>query len=103
MHSTAAALTQRASTSETPVTPDRILDAPLPDLLAETGVEILDSSITDRSFFGAVVQRKSGETYLAMPAGRSELEHDTVARYLIAQAFDVDLPELPPPFVTAVA
>ena len=83
------------------LSPAQVLDAPLDVLLAETGVEIFDSSITDRSFFGAVVQRKSGETVLAMPAGRSKLEHDTMARYLIARAFDVDLPELPPPFVTS--
>lgn len=80
--------------------PDYLLDAPLGDLLTEAGVEIIDSSIADAGFFGAVVQRKTGETYLAMPTGRSELEHDTVARYLIAQAFEVDLPQLPPPFVT---
>lgn len=79
----------------------QVLDAPLDVLLAETGVEIVDSSIADRSFFGAVVQHKSGETYLAMPTGRSELEHDTMARYLIAQAFDVDLPELLAPFATS--
>ena len=81
----------------------RLMDAPLDDLLAETGVELVDSSITDREFFGAVVQRKSGEMYLTMPTGRSRLEHDTVARYLIAQAFDVDLPDLPPPFSTTAA
>jgi hypothetical protein len=82
------------------LSPTQVLDASLDDLLATAGVEIVDSSIADRGFFGAVVQRKSGETYLAMPTGRSELEHDTVARYLIAQAFGVDLPQLPPPFQT---
>jgi len=82
-------------------TPDHLLDAPLPELLADLDVELVDSSITDRTFFGAVVQRKSGDLLLAMPTGRSELEHDTVARYLIAQAFDVDLPDLPAPFVTS--
>ncbi|MER5584083.1 hypothetical protein ABT090_20925 [Streptomyces asoensis] len=85
------------------LSPAQVLDTPLGDLLAAAGVEIFDSSIADRSFFGAVVQRKNGETILAMPSGRSELEHDTMARYLIAQAFDVDLPELPPPFATARA
>ena len=90
-----AAMTPAAS-----VTPELVLDAPLDVLLAETGVEIVDSSITDREFFGAVVQRKSGETYLAMPIGRSEREHDTIARYLIAQAFHVDLPQLAEPFET---
>jgi hypothetical protein len=79
---------------------DHLLDAPLPDLLAETGVELFESSIADAEFFGAVVQRKSGEIILSMPAGRSELEHDTMARYLIAQVFDVSLPQLPPPFTT---
>lgn len=83
------------------LTAARLMDAPLADLLAETGVDIIDSSITDREFFGAVVQRGSGALLLTMPAGRSELEHDTVARYLLAQVFDVDLPELPAPFVTS--
>ena len=83
------------------LSPDRILDAPLADLLAEAGAEIVPSSIADREFFGAAVQRRSGELYLSMPTGRSELEHDTVARYLIAQVFDVVLPELPGPFVTS--
>lgn len=82
------------------LSPAQVLDAPLDALLATAGVEIVDSSINDRGFFGAVVQRKTGETYLTMPTGRSELEHDTVARYLIAQAFSVDLPQLPPPFET---
>ncbi|MFI1166525.1 hypothetical protein ACH4UM_23715 [Streptomyces sp. NPDC020801] len=82
------------------LSPDHLLDAPLDALIAETGVEIIDSTITDAAFFGAVVQRKTGEVLLAMPTGRTELEHDTVARYLLAQVFDVDLPELPAPFVT---
>ncbi|MEU0818904.1 hypothetical protein [Streptomyces mirabilis] len=83
------------------ISPTRLLDTPLPQLLNEASVILVDSSITDRGFFGAVVQRKGGELLLAMPAGRSELEHDTVARYLLAQVFDVDLPQLPAPFVTS--
>ena len=82
------------------LSPDHLLDAPLDALLAETRTEIVASSITDAEFFGAVVQRKSGEVYLSMPTGRSELEHDTIARYLLAQVFNVDLPQLPPPFET---
>jgi hypothetical protein len=84
---------------KTPTT-DRLLDAPLPQLLAELGVELFDSSIADAGFFGAVVERKSGELLLSMPTGRSDLEHDTMARYLLAQAFDVALPKLPAPFAT---
>jgi hypothetical protein len=81
-------------------TPAEILDTPLPELLTETGVELFDSSIADASFCGAVVQRKKGGILLAMPTGRSQIETDIVARYLIAQVFDVDLSELPPPFTT---
>jgi len=94
-----ASMTPAASDTPT-LSPELVLDAPLGALLAEAGIEIVASSITDAEFFGAVVQRKSGETYLTMPTGRSELEHDTIARYLIAQAFDVDLPKLPEPFAT---
>lgn len=77
-----------------------ILDTPLPQLLAENGVELFDSSIADASFCGAVVQRKKGGVLLAMPKGRSQMETDIVARYLIAQVFDVELSELSPPFTT---
>lgn len=80
-----------------------ILDTPLPRLLARTNVEMTDSSISDRTFFGAVVERKGGRLLLAMPTGRSEREHDTVARYLLAKVFNVDLPDLPPPFTTELA
>jgi hypothetical protein len=82
-------------------TADYLLDAPLADLLAESRVQLVDSSISDRTFFGAVIQHRDGDLVLAMPTGRSELEHDTVARYLLAQVFDVDLPQLPAPFVTS--
>ena len=78
-----------------------ILDTPLGDLLAGLGVDLYPSSVSDRAFFGAVGRRKSGRLFLAMPPGRSEFEHDTTARYLLAKALDVDLPDLPPPFITA--
>lgn len=79
---------------------DHLMDTPLPVLINELGVTLIDSSITDREFFGAVVQRKTGELLLTMPRDRSELEHDTVARYLLAQALGVKVPEMPEPIVT---
>ncbi|MER6534341.1 hypothetical protein ABT215_11120 [Streptomyces sp900105755] len=79
---------------------DHLLDTPLPQLLAELDVDAYDSSISDRTFFGAVGRRSSGQLFLALPRGRSDFERDTTARYLLAQAFDVDLPDLPPPFET---
>lgn len=80
---------------------DHLMDTPLPVLVNELGVTLIDSEISDRDFFGAVVQRKTGELLLTMPRNRSELEHDTVARYLLAQAFGVQVPEMPAPFVTS--
>ncbi|WP_405524629.1 hypothetical protein OG426_16190 [Streptomyces canus] len=79
---------------------DHLMDAPLPVLINELGVTLIDSEITDREFFGAVVQRKTGELLLTMPRNRSELEHDTVARYLLAQAFGVPVPEMSAPIKT---
>jgi hypothetical protein len=104
VNTVAPAQTTGTASSVTPaLSPAQVLDAPLDNLLTTAGVELVDSTITDREFFGAVVQRKSGEMLLTMPTGRSELEHDTVARYLIAQAFDVNLPDLPAPFITTAA
>ncbi|MFF9285233.1 hypothetical protein [Streptomyces griseosporeus] len=79
---------------------DHLMDTPLPVLLNELGVTLFDSDIADREFFGAVVERKTGELILSMPRGRSELEHDTVARYLLAQVLGVDVPPMPAPIVT---
>lgn len=79
---------------------DHLMDAPLPVLMNELGVTLFDSSITDAEFFGAVVERKTGELILTMPSGRSELEHDTVARYLLAQALGVPVPPMSAPIVT---
>jgi hypothetical protein len=66
------------------VTPDPLLDTPLPQLLAAHGVELVDSQIADRTFFGAFVERRDGSRILAMPSGRPAFERDTVARMLLA-------------------
>lgn len=100
LKTTCPAPARPAATPATSVTAARILDAPLDQLLAENRAQVVDSAITDSGFIGAVIQHKSGEIVLAMPTGRSDLEHDTAARYLLAQVFDVGLPQLPAPFVT---
>ncbi|MFE2486007.1 hypothetical protein ACFXGR_22455 [Streptomyces mirabilis] len=79
------------------VTPTRLLDAPLPQLLDELDVLLVDSSITDRGFFGAVVERRDGQLILAMPAGRSTFERDTVARMLLGEALGVGSAPVPEP------
>ena len=80
---------------------DHLLDAPLPQLLAELDVELVDSSITDAGFFGALVERGDGSRLLSMPPGRSDFERDTAARMLLAERFDIDAPPVPAPLAVS--
>lgn len=74
-----------------------ILDTSLPDLLNAFDVELVDSSITDAGFFGALVERRDGSRLLSMPPGRSAFERDTAARMLLAEGFGLDSPPVPAP------
>jgi hypothetical protein len=78
-----------------------LLDAPLPQLLAEHRVELVDSSITDATFFGALVERRDGSLLLSMPVGRSAFERDTAARMLLAEGLGLDAPPVPAPLEVA--
>ncbi|PVC73492.1 hypothetical protein [Streptomyces sp. CS081A] len=69
----------------TPLTVDRLLSAPLPELLASSGAEIIDSSIQDAGFYGAAVQRRDGGISLHLPTGRSAAERDIMARQLVGR------------------
>ncbi|MFF8659500.1 hypothetical protein [Streptomyces huasconensis] len=80
---------------------DRLLDAPLPQLLAEYGVDLFDSSITERGFLGAFVEGEDGRRALSMPRGRSEFERDTVARMLLAEGLGLEAPPLPAPLIAS--
>lgn len=63
---------------------DYLLDTPLADLLADLDVQLVDSSLTDATFFGVFLERRDGSRILAMPSGRSAFERDTAARMLLA-------------------
>ncbi|MEU5572698.1 hypothetical protein [Streptomyces coeruleorubidus] len=73
------------------------MSAPLPHLLAELDVELVDSSITDAGFYGAFVVDRDGFRILSMPTGRSVFERDTAARMLLAEGFGLDAPPVPAP------
>jgi hypothetical protein len=70
-------------------------------LLAEYGVELVDSSITDVTFFGYFLERKDGHRILAMPRGRSAFERDTAARMLLADGLGLGGPPAPEPLMLA--
>lgn len=96
-------MTVAAHTTKTPpaLSTDRLLHAPLPQLLAELGVRLENSHITKAGFFGAFVHPQDGGRVLSMPTGRSEFERDTVARMLLAEAFGLDAPPLPFPLTAS--
>ena len=79
----------------TPLTIARLLSAPLPELLAEAGAEIVDSSIRDTEFYGAAVQRRGEPIRLLLPTGRTARERDTMARVLVGKLLGTDLKPLP--------
>ncbi|GAA4824017.1 hypothetical protein [Streptomyces ziwulingensis] len=88
-------MTVACATPERRPTAAEILDTPLPRLLAEFGVELHDSSVTDSGFFGAFVERRDGARVLAMPTGRTAFERDTMARMLLAEALGLEAPPVP--------
>ncbi|MBL3664480.1 hypothetical protein JL475_00270 [Streptomyces sp. M2CJ-2] len=79
----------------------RLFDAPLAELLEELGVELVDSAITDRTYFGALVEHRDGSRILSMPTGRSAFERDTAARMLLAEGLRLDAPPVPTPLEVA--
>lgn len=76
---------------------DHLMDTPLQQLVEELHVELKESCITDPGFTGYLWSDNRG-IVVALPPGRSELEHDCMARFLIGRAFHVDMPDLPAPF-----
>lgn len=90
MQSTATRLPARCE-----MTPARLLNAPLDQLLLDLDVELHLSSITDSTFVGALVQRRDGSLVLSMPPGRPSLERDSVARAMLGQVIGVPLGRLP--------
>ncbi|MEU2617560.1 hypothetical protein ABZ642_05235 [Streptomyces sp. NPDC007157] len=78
------------------LSPQHLLDAPLPELLAELDVTLGESSITDPSFTGAAVVTQD-RVILSMRPGQPDSERDAVARALLGRVLDVPLSPLPEP------
>ena len=92
--------TQKLSGTRVPATSndltvDRLFSAPLPELLAETDAVIVESSITDDEFFGAVTALPGGRIQLYMPAGRDAVERDHMVRVLVGRLVGASLAPLP--------
>lgn len=78
-----------------------LVETPLPQLLAVFGVELVDSTITDRTYFGAFVEHRDGSRVLSMPPGRPAFERDTAARMLLAEGLGLEAPPVPAPLMVS--
>lgn len=82
------------ATAVTRPTVDRLLDTPLPQLLAEHSVEV-STLETDPGFTGGAYVRGDGSLLFVRPAGRPEAEWEMIARSMLGRALRVPMPELP--------
>ena len=79
------------------VSPVKLLNAPLPQLLAEHGVDVMVIE-ADPGFTGGTFARPDGSLLFVRPAGRPVAEWEITARALLGRALRVALPPLPAPF-----
>lgn len=99
------AVPTKANPSQTPSlvparphpTLDHLFETPLADLYVEFNVRVLKSENIDPSFFGASVVRINSIAIRLSP-NLSDFEQDFFPRYLLAQAFRLDMTPLPTPF-----
>ncbi|MEE1813525.1 hypothetical protein PUR59_00470 [Streptomyces sp. SP18ES09] len=82
-----------SATSNT-LTVDRLLSAPLPELLAEVGAELVDAPATDETF--GRIEGRIGAARLTMPTGRSAFERDTIVRILVGKLAGAPMRPVPP-------
>ncbi|MBX9425458.1 hypothetical protein [Streptomyces lateritius] len=76
------------------ITPENLFALPLDGLLAAVGALLVESSIADEDFFGAVYVSPAGLS-LHLPQGRSVAEREAIIRLLLGRVLGVSL--APPP------
>lgn len=84
------------------ITTDHLLDAPLPELLAEFRVDVSELPIPDRTFTGGTYVRDDGSMLFAMRKGQPAAEREMIARAMLGEALRVPMPPLPEPYQLTV-
>jgi hypothetical protein len=77
------------------ISTDHLLDAPLAELLAEFGVDVMVSRITDPTFTGATAIRSDGSLLFLRPPSRPDAEWEMLARAMLGRVLRVPMPDLP--------
>ena len=93
-------LAQDCPAAQRKPSPEHLLNAPLPDLLAEHDVDVVEIEAAP-GFTGGTFQRPDGSLLFVRPAGRPVAEWEITARALLGRALGVALPPLPTPFEVA--
>lgn len=84
------------------VTVEHLLDAPLPQLLAEFRVDLSELPIDDPGFTGGTYIRDDGSMLFAMRRGQPAAEREMIARAMLGEALRVPMPTLPEPYQLTV-
>ena len=89
--------TRTCGNSKTPpLTVDRLLSAPLADLLAEVDAEVTEAPADyDAAFEGVAVKPHAGPIQIVLPKARSAAHRDVMARVLVGRLLGTDLAPLP--------
>ncbi|MFH9574236.1 hypothetical protein ACH4MG_27310 [Streptomyces sp. NPDC017454] len=90
-------LAQACPDAQQKTTPDYLMTAPLPQLLAEHNVDVVEIEAAP-GFTGGTFRRPDGSMLFVRPAGRPAAEWELTARALLGRALRVPLPPLPAPF-----
>lgn len=88
----------QTSDSAASVTPDHLMDTPLPQLLAELNIALSVIPIEDPTFCGYILARGERVDTVVVSSAWSELVQDSMARAMLGVAFRVPLPPLPEEF-----
>lgn len=81
--------------AQRPLSTDRLLTAPLDELLAEFRVDVSELPIEDRTFTGGTYVRKDGTMLFALRQGQPAAEREMIARAMLGRALRVPMPPLP--------
>lgn len=79
------------------VSEDYVMDTPLPRLLSELAVEVVEVPVDDEAFCGHAMVRR-GQVKLSVSSRWSEIVRDGMTRALLARVLGVSRPPLPTPF-----